>query len=216
MNNTAILGDALPLSIHERAITDVRMLQKASSVSACVAALLVACGGSAEGGADNGGNASTSTGGTAMIDTNGCSATGTRFAMTGAFARSSTDAEAYNWDGAIPGLLGIQGTTDAKPFMFIRAGDASDGTLGEIGTYDASQYPFNIHYVQLEMPGTACDAAPNACSGFFAMGGELVVSRVTPTFDATFSLSMLVEGGGEAPGAVIAGAVDGCFSVANP
>ena len=138
--------------------------------------------------------------------------------MTGAFNRTSTDAVLRVWDGAVPGILGIQGTVDGTPFVFERAGDASEANLGELRTYDASTYPYNMRYLQIDnvAPGAACDSAPDACSGFLALAGTFTVTELTPTYAATFSLTMLEEGNIEVPGTPVEGDVRGCIRVPSP
>jgi hypothetical protein len=173
-------------------------------------------GGGAGGNANGGAAGATPVGGASNGDD--CDIDGVRFGMVGAFSHTSRDAQLYVWDGEVPGILGIVGSADGKSFMFMRAGDASDGNLGEVMTYDASQYPHEMKYTQLDDPTQAetCDPGPGACSGFFAFAGSFTVSQVTPTYEATFSLTMLSEGGGEAPGDPIGGAVTGCIAVPNP
>ena len=73
-----------------------------------------------------------------------------------------------------------------------------------------------MRYTELDMPGQACDSAAGVCSGFLANAGTYTVTQLTPTYDATFSLTMLYESDGETVGAAIDGEVTGCLSVPNP
>jgi hypothetical protein len=179
--------------------------------------LLFFVGACASGGADDksssgvsGASGSAGTG----SDPTDCSATGVRFAMTGAVSRTSVDAELIAWDGAVPGLLGVEGTTEeGAPFIFMRAGDVSDGNLGELRSYDVSRYPYNMRYGQIDV-GSDCESG--SCSGFIAFDGMLTVTQLTPTYEATFSLSALRDGAQHEPGAPLEGTVTGCISVPNP
>lgn len=174
------------------------------------------CGGDGSGSGETDGNLGADGG--AAAGGSGTCAGDVRFSMTGAFNRTSTDAELLVWDGEVPGILGIRGTVDGTPFVFERAGDVGDGNLGEQRTYDVASYPYNMRYLQVDnvAPGAACDSAPDACSGFLAFAGTFTVTELAPTYAATFSLSMLEEGNIEVPGTPLEGDVSGCIRVPSP
>ena len=187
-----------------------------STTHCCIITVWVAgCGG--DGGSGETGDTFGADGGAAVEGSGTCMGD-VRFSMTGALTRTSSDAELFVWDGAVPGILGIRGTVDGKPFVFQRAGDVGDGNLGEQRRYDVASYPYNMRYTQLDIldQGASCDPGPGACSGFFAFAGTFTVTQLAPTYDATFSLTMLQEGGGEIPGNPIEGGVSGCISVPSP
>jgi hypothetical protein len=189
-----------------------------SRASAGLCGLLLSIAACGSDGADDtsssGGSGAGASAATDDPDPAGCSATGIRFTMTGAAQSTSVDAELIAWDGVVPDVLGVEGTTrEGVPFLFMRAGDVSDGNLGEVRSYDVSRYPYNMRYGQIDV-GSDCESG--SCSGFIAFDGTLTVTQLTPTYEATFSLSALRDGAQREPGAPLDGTVTGCMSVPNP
>ena len=145
-----------------------------------------------------------------------CGAGGVRFVVSGTFSASSKDAMLYKNNSG--GIIGLGGTVGASQFLFRRVGDLADGDLASVTTYDVSQYPYNLGYVASPML-SGCEMSGGInCSGFYALGGTFAVTKLSPTYEATFSLNMLHDGAAieGTPGILIAGAVTGCVSIPNP
>jgi hypothetical protein len=129
--------------------------------------------------------------------------------LTGAFDETSLAPDPELYQGKIIGFSGALGSGDE--FLFRRDGDYSDGDIQDIGTYDVSTYPHN--FVFMSGPEISeCESADN-CGGFYALDGFFTVTQLTPRYEATFRFTSLHEGGGEDPGAPMAGEVTGCLSV---
>jgi hypothetical protein len=128
--------------------------------------------------------------------------------LSGAFDETSLAPEPVVFDYKLTGFSGDLAGGDE--FLLGRDGDSSDGDLLEIRTYDVSTYPYNFVFVK----GPAidqCESADN-CGGFYALDGYFTVTQITPTYEAKFRFTALHEGGGENPGAPMAGEVTGCLS----
>jgi hypothetical protein len=149
----------------------------------------------------------------ADVDTPSCSADGTRVVLEGAFTASSTDAVTIHHEGHLIGVAGTQAGGD--DFIFRRAGDAADGDIEAIATFDVSQYPHNFHYIS-GPDGPDCEFVPEGtCDGIYALAGSFTVTQLVPTFEASFVFTELADGEGEDPGEAIAGEVTGCISIPN-
>ncbi|MGE0547964.1 MAG: hypothetical protein AB7O24_00715 [Kofleriaceae bacterium] len=111
-------------------------------------------------------------------------------------------------------ILGFRGVLpDGTFFTLMRDGDEGDGSLGEIGTYDASEYPHHMFYRVAMDVGASCEF-DGGCPGWTALSGAFTVLSLEPVYQGWFSLGTLVKG--EGPSNSIPGMVTGCFAVPNP
>ncbi len=145
-----------------------------------------------------------------------CGSDGIRFALNGAFHASSKDAVLY--ENSKGGIVGLAGTVGASQFLFRRDGDLGDGDFESVTTYDVSQYPYNVVYVESPMLAGCENSGGASCSGFYALAGAFTVTQVSPTYKATFSLRMLRDGAAieGTPGSPMDGEVTGCIQMPNP
>lgn len=80
------------------------------------------------------------------------------------------------------------------------------------------------HLTSLRMPydpasnGHTCDPGNSVCHGFYAEAGTYTVLAVHPRYQATFTLSNLLDrtDNSSPPGAPLTGTITGCVDKANP
>ena len=150
-----------------------------------------------------------------------CSVSGTQFQFVhsgGLFEEAST--QALIWRGGASGnVLGVEERQHDWHGWFQRIGDPDAATLGTTGSYDVAAPAYHIQFAECDNTVTEqdCLGGTSALGGvyFSSYAGTLVVDRVSPVFEARFTLGALKQGRPGDGGTGIEGVIDGCIAVPN-
>jgi hypothetical protein len=141
---------------------------------------------------------------------NTCNGTGNSFVYSGAVAFEAYDFGMITLSGQVVGLAGSALNSDVlsfdtRPLTELETLADHDVAVQNI---TALRAPFN----------QSCDSGNTVCHGFFAQAGTFTVHALHPRYQATFTLSNLLERTDNSgpPGAPIAGTITGCVDKANP